>query len=299
MTYRPEPHVDGGEFDPDDFHYDLRKRLADDVRGVRVFAQYGGRVRHRNVARRWKQQHLYGRRRRRPVVAHHRRDCACSPRRRASPEQLEPPLPNPCPKRAGVFPCPQSCRHVPVLGRFDAAGRGLAGSIASSLTSKEKSMPYIPANIANNLLSRAFRDHIPVSPMKLQKSLFFVASEYQKTTRRVLLEEPFSTWAYGPVLYSVHNKLRCFGRGAPIDRYIRDAKNRVYIINEGGDVELSVALDKVWAWTKHLPATTLAEYTQHPGSAWDRAFQRGDLVLDPDDIAADTTYRRCLGLVTV
>ena len=42
---------------------------------------------------------------------------------------------------------------------------------------------YSSTDVANNVLSRAFAEKISVSPMKLQKILYFVASEYQKTTK--------------------------------------------------------------------------------------------------------------------
>ncbi|WP_268905973.1 hypothetical protein [Corynebacterium diphtheriae] len=41
-------------------------------------------------------------------------------------------------------------------------------------------MAYSPTMIANNILSRAFADKAYITPMKLQKILYFVASEYQK-----------------------------------------------------------------------------------------------------------------------
>ena len=57
-----------------------------------------------------------------------------------------------------------------------------------------------PELVANSILVRAFRDNIPVSPMKLQKLLFFVTCLYQRNTSVRLLTESFQPWKYGPVV---------------------------------------------------------------------------------------------------
>ncbi|MDY5834179.1 MAG: DUF4065 domain-containing protein [Corynebacterium glucuronolyticum] len=149
--------------------------------------------------------------------------------------------------------------------------------------------------IANNILSRAFAEKAYISPMKLQKILYFVASEYQKATKRLLLEEPFSTWAYGPVVYSVYDEFRSFSKDN-IKRYARDARGDVFVIDETQDIELKVALDRVWDKTKDMGAVKLSEITHLQNSAWDKAFQDDEPVLNPADIATDNTYRVPLGL---
>lgn len=156
-------------------------------------------------------------------------------------------------------------------------------------------MAYSPTMIANNILSRAFAEKAYMSPMKLQKILYFVASEYQKATKRPLLEEPFSTWAYGPVVYSVYDEFRSFSKDN-IKRYARDARGDVFVIDETQDIELKVALDRVWDKTKDMGAVKLSEITHLQNSAWDKAFQDDEPVLDPADIATDNTYRVPLGL---
>ena len=117
---------------------------------------------------------------------------------------------------------------------------------------------YSSTDVANNVLSRAFAEKISVSPMKLQKILYFVASEYQKTTKARLFEEPFSTWAYGPVLYSVFNEFRAFSK-EKISRYARNAKNQTLIVDESEDVALRDALDRIWNATQSMGAKELSE----------------------------------------
>lgn len=154
-------------------------------------------------------------------------------------------------------------------------------------------MSYSPTMIANNILSRAFAEKIKVTPMKLQKILYFIASEYQKRTHKTLIAEPFQTWAYGPVLRSVYDKFRPFSK-APIRRYARDAQGNAFVIDEDSDLELKHSIDHVWQAAKNMNAVDLSELTRLEGSAWDNAFQEDRPILDPEEVGADYTYREAL-----
>lgn len=156
-------------------------------------------------------------------------------------------------------------------------------------------MAYSPTIIANNILSRSFDEKKYITPMKLQKILYFVASEYQKATRRPLLEEPFGTWAYGPVVYSVYNEFRSYGKDV-IRRYAADAKGKPKIVDESSDIQLRIALDRVWEATKKLTAIELSNITHYENSAWDKAYQTDQRYLDSEDVTEDATYVDALGL---
>lgn len=51
-----------------------------------------------------------------------------------------------------------------------------------------------PELIANSILRRAFKEKIAVSPMKLQKLMFFITCLYQRNTGHRLLTESFQPW---------------------------------------------------------------------------------------------------------
>lgn len=118
----------------------------------------------------------------------------------------------------------------------------------------ENSLPGTGMNpelVANSILVRAFRDNIPVSPMKLQKLLFFVTCLYQRNTSVRLLTESFQPWKYGPVVRSVHDEFKGFG-GSPITSYARDAQGNAYAANEDSNPPLKQALDEIWSHMKKL-----------------------------------------------
>ncbi|PQP39351.1 Panacea domain-containing protein [Mycolicibacterium austroafricanum] len=156
-------------------------------------------------------------------------------------------------------------------------------------------MTFDAGQVCNNVLMRAFRDDFSVSPMKLQKILYFVASEYAKDTGEPLLSEPFQPWQYGPVVQSVYSEFKPFG-GGPIRRYAKDSQGKAYIVAEDQNVKLRKVLDRVWPAVKSRSAVDLSRITHLPGSAWRKAFDNSDRYIRDADIESDTSYRSRLGL---
>jgi len=157
-------------------------------------------------------------------------------------------------------------------------------------------MTFSPVNVSNNILKRAFEDDVSVSPMKLQKLLYFVASEYSKRTGKPLLNEPFLAWDYGPVVRSVYDEFRSFG-AAPIKAYAKDAAGRSKMIKESKDEALRVSLDLIWNQAKVLSGLQLSRITHADGSAWYKTFQKSRSGAIPDsDLHEDETYYAHLGL---
>lgn len=155
-------------------------------------------------------------------------------------------------------------------------------------------MAYDATVVSNNILSRSFRERNLITPMKLQKILYFAESEYQKKTSKRLLFEEFHTWAFGPVVRPVYSEFLTFSK-KPINRYSRDAAGNNYVIDEEADPALRDTLDQVWEATKYRTAVDLSEITHLPDSAWDKAFQADRPTLDPEDIRNDHTYYGPLG----
>ena len=157
-------------------------------------------------------------------------------------------------------------------------------------------MSFSAVNVSNNILLRAFEQDVSVSPMKLQKLLYFVASEYAKETGTPLFNEQFRAWQYGPVLRSVYDEFKSYS-GAPIRKYAKDAEGKAYRIDENKNPPLARALDRVWSQAKGVSAVELSRITHEPGSAWFNTYQaRGSELIPEDALAADETYRKRLSL---
>ena len=157
-------------------------------------------------------------------------------------------------------------------------------------------MSFNPVTVSNNVLRRAFDEDENVSPMKLQKLLYFIASDYAKATNHPLLNEPFQAWDYGPVVPSVYDEFRAFG-GSPIRKFAKDATGKSKMVNESKDEALRASIDRIWDHAKGESAVRLSRITHREGSAWYNAFKLRRSGPIPDEaLQLDTTYLEPLGL---
>lgn len=150
-------------------------------------------------------------------------------------------------------------------------------------------MSMSATTVCNNLLQRTFDEKNYVSPMKLQKLLYFVACEYKKKTDADLFSEPFEVWKYGPVLPSVYGEFKSYGK-EPIKSFAKDAKGISYIIDEDTSPALKSSLDRIWSSFKDWSAIALSQITHKEGSAWSEAFDNYKPVIDKKMMKEDNTY---------
>lgn len=114
-----------------------------------------------------------------------------------------------------------SCLEVPIQRFIDSGFVVRIGH--GKIRPGEMSAPYLPAAIANLVLDWADRRGMPITPLKLQKLLYFVHADYLLETSRPFLGETFEAWTFGPVLPSVYRSFREFS-GKPI-------RGRAYVFN--------------------------------------------------------------------
>ena len=126
--------------------------------------------------------------------------------------------------------------------------------------------------VANHVLWRANKDAIDISPMKLQKILFFLHGWYLALTGQSLIDEGFARWRYGPVIPSLYRELKQYG-SSPIDEYIEqyDAHSMEFkpmFVNVKAFPRFSEILDRVWEQYSGLTALQLSSMTHETGSPW-------------------------------
>lgn len=156
-------------------------------------------------------------------------------------------------------------------------------------------MAMSPVIVCNNILKRGFAEHQSISPMKLQKLMYFVACEYQKRTKMPLFTEQFEVWKYGPVLPSVYDEFKSYGSES-ISSYARDAKGISYIVDEDTAPSLKASIDLIWATFKGWGAIALSQITHEDGSAWSDAYDRHLSTIENEKMKEDMTYvRYCAG----
>lgn len=142
--------------------------------------------------------------------------------------------------------------------------------------------------LSNNILLRARRENIDVTPMKLQKLLYYVCVKYLQETGRSPISERFEVWKYGPVLPSVYAEFKPFGSGK-IDGFALNAKGKAVIVGENNAPILQRCIDYVWNKLKRYSAIELSERTHQRGSGWYSAFQEDRTMITEEDMKNDST----------
>ncbi|MCJ2178869.1 Panacea domain-containing protein [Novosphingobium album (ex Hu et al. 2023)] len=140
--------------------------------------------------------------------------------------------------------------------------------------------PYDIKGLANLFLDWADEDGIPITPMKIQKILYFSHADYLQITGTPLASQSFEAWDFGPVDPSVFEEFRRFSK-APIQerayRFDPIAGKRVLakIAPCGGDLKI---LRSLYNFYKRASATALSDMSHDPNGPWAMArhlFEQG------------------------
>jgi uncharacterized phage-associated protein len=142
--------------------------------------------------------------------------------------------------------------------------------------------PYNAKSVANWFLKRSFEAGRPIDHMKLQKLVFFAHGYYLAATNlnegefRPLVDEYFEAWPYGPVLPTVYDEFKEFGRGQ-INRlglvYRREFGTNVVATPPENDETFDSVSEYVWNTYASKPSMALSDITHAVRGAWDRARQ--------------------------
>ena len=149
-------------------------------------------------------------------------------------------------------------------------------------------MKAVATNLCNNILVRGQEENIEITPMKLQKLMYYVCRDYVRKTGESPINEQFEVWKYGPVLSSVYGEFKAFG-AKPITEYAKDAAGESRKVSESKNPILAGVLDVVWAKFKRLTGPELSVMTHQEGSGWYRAYMDNRDLITVEDMANDRT----------
>ena len=139
-----------------------------------------------------------------------------------------------------------------------------------------------PLFLSNNIIMKALQEKISLSPMKLQKLIYFTYRDYFKLTDGKLFSEPISAWKFGPVVESVYNHFKPFGASS-INKFYKNSVGDVFVLSEAADAFGSV-IKSVWGKYCHKTGIELSNMTHIPGTAWHKAWTSGYGYLKDEDI---------------
>ena len=139
---------------------------------------------------------------------------------------------------------------------------------------------------ANNILYRAQKEGVSMTPMKLQKMLYLLYARYLYESGDPLFSGRFEVWKYGPVEPLVYDHFKNFG-AAPIDEYANADNEGFLMINEDKSPLFKRCLDTVWRLYGNEMAWQLVNLTHQEGTAWHKADQRDERFMEDNEIKED------------
>ena len=139
--------------------------------------------------------------------------------------------------------------------------------------------------IANRFIRQAKVEDVYLSPLKLQCLVYLLYRQYLKKTKMTLFKELFVAGKNGPILLSL--------QAAFYEQYNFDNDVFDYFTNSDGtynylditkDIQLQYAFLDVWYNYKNCSGESLLKVICKSMSAWQKARNKGNKVLDNMDI---------------
>lgn len=136
--------------------------------------------------------------------------------------------------------------------------------------------------IANYFLAKAWSEGETITPLKLQKLVYFAHGWFMALENRPLIKEPVMAWRYGPVIPPLYFEFRRFENN-PITSLATEPDANfdfvpVLLTPELRD-EVSPVLDRVWDVYGKYSASQLSQMTHHKDTPWsevrDESVTRG------------------------
>lgn len=148
-----------------------------------------------------------------------------------------------------------------------------------------KIMVYTPGTIANSFLERAKKHNKPITPLQLQKLMYFAQGWWLTDSDDPLINEPFEAWEYGPVCSSVYHEFKHLGNRAigsdkrMLDVLVDDEKGTFDVViskpvGKEDDVATSL-LDFVWEKYSDFSGVELSAMThfEKVGNPWIKSIE--------------------------
>lgn len=146
-------------------------------------------------------------------------------------------------------------------------------------------MPYRVNAVANAIIQKARANGENVTPLKLQKLLYYVCGYYAAAYSNPVVDHTFEAWDYGPVVPSIYREFKHYGN-QPITGLATDidfeSGIRIPTPPPDGDKGFDAVLDFVWKSYGKFTAAQLSAMTHAPGSPWEKVRKENPGIKDAD-----------------
>ena len=138
---------------------------------------------------------------------------------------------------------------------------------------RDLSMPVPVADVVNRFLELADREGNRISPLELQKLVYFAHGWHLALSGEPLIDdEPFEAWDFGPVLRSVYDAFKSFGGQPIVDRRMPHAHRATSEPMAPGSFAERV-VDRVWKKYGHLTGGEMVARTHGTNSPWRQVYK--------------------------
>lgn len=144
-------------------------------------------------------------------------------------------------------------------------------------------MLYCPKSIANYFIDLANANGELLSPMKLQKLVYYAVGWFAGHTGKPLVDEAVEAWQYGPVFPSLYHEFKGFGSGAitvKAHEFVEHFSRRE--VTTPADPHVRQFLDNVWTSYGKYTGIALSEMTHASDGPWDRTWRNANGVRNAD-----------------
>jgi len=135
--------------------------------------------------------------------------------------------------------------------------------------------------VANTFLELGWREESPITPMKLQKLVYFAHGWMLGLFDQPLIDEQVEAWPYGPVVPSIYHTFKSFRNGS-----ISEAAPDAGVIPEEPQTLDRQMIDRIWEVYGKVTAYELSALTHIAGSPWALTRAKGDSKIDNSLIQA-------------
>ncbi|MCL1924951.1 MAG: DUF4065 domain-containing protein [Defluviitaleaceae bacterium] len=144
-------------------------------------------------------------------------------------------------------------------------------------------------SVSNNFIKRAESDNEKITPMKLQKLLYFLYARMLFKYDLKLFDETFETWKYGPVIPEVYYYFARYNN-KPIGDYYYGSGGKAYFTRSESNI-FEDAFEEIWNEFKSKSGWDLSDLTHGLGAikdtAWTKARDLKNPHLKDEDIKID------------
>lgn len=129
-------------------------------------------------------------------------------------------------------------------------------------------------SVANYFIGKAQNEGVRVTPMKLLKLVYIAHGWALGLYGTPLIGEEVQAWKYGPVVPSVYDDFRHYGRGAIERQKAIWTEEGELAVPSVTDPDTQQLLDSVWDAYKHLDGFQLSDITHEPNTPWDIVWNK-------------------------